>query len=96
MEKVRLTLDELEVQSFTTTGAGAGRRGTVRGNDESTDPVACPTADPAWNTCWDSCADTNCCGSGDCSNSCDCYSGGCGGAESFLATNCMSYGIRCW
>ncbi|HEX8903530.1 MAG TPA: hypothetical protein VF771_01670 [Longimicrobiaceae bacterium] len=94
MEKVRLTLDDLEVQSFTTTGGDRTRRGTVRGHDECTDPIYCPTADPAWDTCWDSCADTNCCGGsgGSCDGSCDCYSGGCGGSPSFLATNCWSYG----
>jgi hypothetical protein len=85
MEKVRLTLDELHVQSFATTGDAAGQRGTVRGHDVPTDQVECPTADVNWNTCWQSCADTNCCGgggggTGDCSVDCwsdwcsfDCY-----------------------
>ncbi|HSU15377.1 hypothetical protein [Longimicrobium sp.] len=60
MEKKRLTLDELEVQSFSTTRAAAGQRGTVRGHDAPTDQVECPTADVNWNTCWGSCG----CGSG--------------------------------
>jgi hypothetical protein len=95
MEKVRLTLDELTVQSFTTTTAQTKRLGTVHAHDAPTDQVECPTADVNWNTCWDSCADTNCCGGGSgwsCDGSCDCYSGACGGSPSFLATNCWSYG----
>ncbi|HEX6372208.1 MAG TPA: hypothetical protein VF006_25040 [Longimicrobium sp.] len=88
MEKVRLSLDELQVQSFATTGAAGDRRGTVRAND-STGPVDCPTADPLWDTCWESCWGS--CGSchQSCEGSCDCYSGACGGSESFLASNCQ-------
>jgi hypothetical protein len=89
MEKVRLSLDELRVQSFTTTGGPAENRGTVRGHDSATDPVNCPTADPAWDTCWESCWGS--CGSchQSCDGSCDCWSGACGGSESFLASNCQ-------
>ena len=86
MQKVRLTLDELAVQSFATTGGVARGRGTVNGRD-STDPVACPTYDNAWDTCWDSCNAATCGIS--CGGTCDCYSGACGGSESFLASNCQ-------
>jgi hypothetical protein len=89
MEKVRLSLDDLHVQSFATTGAGAAPRGTVRGHDSVTDPVNCPTADPAWDTCWESCYGSCWSCQGSCDGSCDCYSGACGGSESFLASNCQ-------
>lgn len=69
MEKVRLTLDELQVQSFATTEQGAGRRGTVHGHDAPSDAVECPTADPAYGTCWGSC--------NGCSDSCDCETANC-------------------
>jgi len=85
MEKKHLTLDELEVQSFATTGAAAGERGTVRAHDAPTDQVECPTADPNWDTCWASCAhcgggntddctvicDSDACSAADCSFGCD-------------------------
>lgn len=70
MEKVRLTIDELQVQSFATTGVEAAGRGTVRAHDAPTDAVECPTADPNWDTCWGSCGDT-------CGGSCDCDSAYC-------------------
>lgn len=100
MEKVRLDLDELAVQSFVTTGATNAQRGTVHGAQDCT-CQCCDTLDPNANTCWDTCANTcwaSCygdCGSGDCgSNDCgsgDCSGYGCG-SESFLASNCYSYG----
>jgi hypothetical protein len=68
MEKVRLSLDELEVQSFATTTGEAQRRGTVRGHDAPTDEVECPTADYRWNTCFP----TQCQGSCGCEASGDC------------------------
>lgn len=102
MQKVRLELDELQVQSFTTTGPDASQRGTVRGNDDDCTCQCCPT-DPALNTCaatcpntcWDTCGDSCGCGSGDCGSG-DCGSGGCGtydcggswGGCSFLASQC--------
>lgn len=71
MDKVRLTIDELEVQSFATSNADAARRGTVRAHDAPTDQLECPTACPNWDTCWNTCGDT--CG-GSCGGSCDsCY-----------------------
>jgi hypothetical protein len=101
MQKVRLELDELQVQSFTTTGPTAQQRGTVHGNDQCT-CQCCPT-DPALNTCaatcpdtcWGSCGGSCDCGSGDCGSG-DCGSGGCGtydcggswGGCSFLASQC--------
>lgn len=65
MEKTRLTVDDLEVQSFATTTPVAGQRGTVRGHDAPTDEVECPTADVNWETCRVSCG-------GGCGNSDDC------------------------
>lgn len=42
MEKVRLSLDDLEVQSFATAGPAGEPRGTVRGHDSApTEPVNC-------------------------------------------------------
>ena len=54
MEKIRFNIDELQVQSFATTGGNAAERGTVRAH-APTDQVECYTWDVAWNTCWDSC-----------------------------------------
>lgn len=73
MEKTRLTLDELQVQSFVTTGMEAEGRGTVRAHDAPTDPVECPTVDPNWDSCWYTCGDS--CG-GTC-GSCACESADC-------------------
>ncbi|HEX8243734.1 MAG TPA: hypothetical protein VF541_09570 [Longimicrobium sp.] len=80
MEKIRLALDDLSVQSFATTDGAAGARGTVRGRDAPTDQVECPTADVNWNTCWDTCGESCGCGGGSgntCDGSCDCYSAWC-------------------
>ena len=77
MEKMRLTLDELEVQSFATTSGTGRQRGTVRGHDSPTDQVECPTADINWNTCVESCPD-----------SCGC--GGGGGPSDFCTYDCAS------
>jgi hypothetical protein len=76
MEKVRLILDDLQVQSFVATEPEAERSGTVRAHDAPTDAVECPTRDPAWDTCWDTCAGSCGCGSGGPSGDCtvDCYS----------------------
>ena len=77
MDKVRLTLDDLQVQSFATTDANAGARGTVRAHDWPTDERGCPTANPAWDTCgetcWETCGDS--CG-GSC-NTCNCETAAC-------------------
>lgn len=72
MEKVRLTLDELNVQSFATTQQQVARRGTVRAHDAPTDEFECPTQNAAYNTCWGTCAD-----SCQCSDSCDCDTANC-------------------
>ncbi|MFL5386570.1 MAG: pinensin family lanthipeptide [Longimicrobiaceae bacterium] len=77
MEKMRLTLEELEVQSFATSRAGGEQRGTVRGHDAPTDQVECPTANGAWDTCWDSCACHSEGNTGDCTVIC--YTDACGG-----------------
>ncbi|HVG44305.1 MAG TPA: pinensin family lanthipeptide [Longimicrobium sp.] len=75
MEKVRLSLDELQVQSFATDEPEDGR-GTVHAHDAPTDRVECPTSNRAWDTCWDTCGDSCGCGSGGPSGDCtvDCYS----------------------
>jgi len=71
MEKKNLTLSDLEVQSFATSGGATGERGTVRAHDAPTDQVECPTADVNWDTCWGSCGcDTNACTGIWCSDDC--------------------------
>lgn len=66
MKKMRLVVDELQVQSFIVDQESRDR-GTVRANDARTDAFECPTANPAWDTCWDSCQ-----GSCQCNPSADC------------------------
>ena len=52
MEKVRLSPEELEIQSFPTAAPEAEQRGTVHGNDAPTDNIECPTGPQDWeNTC---------------------------------------------
>jgi hypothetical protein len=90
MDKVRLTLDELQVQSFATTAVDADGRGTVRAHDAPTDPVECPTADPLWDTCWNTCGES--CG-GSCA-SCNCESDACSdtcGWGCYTAPGMISY-----
>jgi hypothetical protein len=70
MKKTRLSLDDLDVQSFATAGAGAGEPGTVCGHDAPTDEVECPTANEIWSTCRYTCG----CGGGgtdDCTVICE-------------------------
>jgi hypothetical protein len=71
MKKMRLVVDELQVQSFTV-DEEPRNRGTVRAHDDvRTDAVECPTANPAWDTCWDSChGSCQCNPSADCSVDC--------------------------
>lgn len=93
MEKMRLSLDALEVQSFATARAGEAR-GTVRGHDAPTDCVECPTANANWNTCWATCADSCNCGSGSGPDTQDC-----GGYSDWACTgNCSTtwYVSLCW
>jgi hypothetical protein len=54
MEKVRLDVEDLQVQSFATTWEMAEERGTVRGHAPS-DEVECYTANNEWNSCWATC-----------------------------------------
>jgi hypothetical protein len=58
VEKVRLTVDDLQVQSFATSEREVQRRGTVRAHDVVTDQFECPTQDQAWDTCWGTCGET--------------------------------------
>jgi len=84
MEKVRLTVDELHVQSFATTDRGVAQRGTVRAHDAPTDQVECPTADVNWATCKYTCGcgggntddctvicESDACSNQDCTYTCD-------------------------
>lgn len=87
MKKTRLTTEDLHVQSFTTTNAAVGPRGTVRGYDVATDQVECPTCDVNWDTCWGSCG----CGGGgntdDCTAICE--------SDACSAEDC-SFGCGTW
>jgi hypothetical protein len=60
MEKVRLTIEDLQVQSFATSQADAERGGTVHAHDAPTDRYECPTQDYAWGTCGGSCPENSC------------------------------------
>jgi hypothetical protein len=57
MEMKRLTLDELQIQSFSTAGENAAGRGTVRAHESATDEAACPpdTWDTSSQSCIESC-----------------------------------------
>lgn len=74
MEKVRLTLDALHVQSFATSSESPRGRGTVHAHDAPTDAVECPTGNAAdWdNTCANTCMGTCQCegNTGDCTIIC--------------------------
>ena len=74
MKKLRLKLDELQVESFETDAVRAAR-GTVEGNEEYT-YVTCPTAPECRTPGYASCAMTRC--QEDCSSEPVC-SGTCGG-----------------
>lgn len=63
MNKVRLVVDDLQVQSFSTDREPRDR-GTVRAHDAPTDAVECPTGNPAYDSCWVTCP-------GSCNGSCD-------------------------
>ena len=54
MQKMRLVIDDLHVQSFATDRQSPAR-GTVRAHDAPTDAVECPTADVAYESCWQTC-----------------------------------------
>lgn len=71
MEKVRLTLDDLQVQSFATLSQPMERGGTVRAHDAETDPVECPSD---WESCRYSC---DCNGTDPGDWSVDCWSDAC-------------------
>jgi hypothetical protein len=62
MEKVRLEIDELRVQSFNTADDASQHRGTVNGYENPTDEVNCT----AFDTCAFSCA----CNTEDCTATC--------------------------
>lgn len=97
MEKIRLDLSELEVQSFSTTPVPDGR-GTVHGLAD-TEYAQCVTGDPNYFSCveygcvWESGNNQSC------EETCNCYSTqceptqGCDGRRTrgmtFLASCCM-------
>ena len=62
MEKVRLEIDALRVESFNTSDDASQHRGTVNGYENPTDEVDCT----AFDTCFATCA----CNTGDCTALC--------------------------
>lgn len=71
MEKLRLTLDDLQVQSFLTTGQEVGQRATVRAHDATVYEPECASVELGLtcdDTCGDTCPDT-------CRETCGCYDG---------------------
>lgn len=74
MRKLRLRIDDLEVESFRTAPVES-LRGTVRAFDDSTD---CSYGSPMYTGCDLTCA-FPCDGSGDCTPTCPRTSGGGGG-----------------
>lgn len=66
MGKLRLELDELRLQSFTTSEALSQHRGTVNGHANPTDEADCTAGDTCFVTCALSCA----CNTGDCTVIC--------------------------
>lgn len=93
MEKMRLQLDELAVQSFATTPQDSTPRGTVHGNQES---GAC-TVEYWGYTCWEGCqwesGAQNSCDN----NSCACPSADCGGSDGCGPTTTLgvTYLVSC-
>lgn len=99
MEKLRLTLDDLGVQSFATSSGLAANGGTVRGQ-EATEATCAGQATCAYFTCdtlYVACASAQCQVSYDGDASCYCLSAGCGGSDgcpsggycnSFYASGC--------
>lgn len=70
MEKLHLTLDDLQVQSFVL-GEDEGQRGTVRGHDQTVYEAECATGPWAFScpdSCQETCPDT-------CRETCGCYEG---------------------
>jgi hypothetical protein len=89
MEKVRLNIDELGVQSFNTSDDPSQHRGTVNGYENPTDEVDCTAFDTCFATCAFSCAciTENCtaiCQSDTCSHD-ECAQGS-GYAATFIGT----------
>lgn len=56
MEKVRLKIDELRVESFNTSDDLSQHRGTVNGHASPTDEVHCTAGDTCFATCASTCA----------------------------------------
>jgi hypothetical protein len=56
MEKVRLNIDELRLQSFNTSDDSPRHRGTVYGHANPTDEVDCAAGDTCFATCAFACA----------------------------------------
>jgi hypothetical protein len=66
MEKVRLEIEELRLQSFTTSDDLSQHLGTVKGHASPTDEVDCTAGDTCFATCASSCP----CNTGDCTAIC--------------------------
>jgi hypothetical protein len=66
MEKVRLEIDGLRVESFNTSDDPSRHRGTVNGYENPTDEVGCTAFDTCFATCAFSCA----CNTEDCTAIC--------------------------
>lgn len=56
MEKVRLKIDELQVESFNMSDDPSQHRGTVNGHANPTDGVDCTAGDTCFATCALTCA----------------------------------------
>lgn len=79
MRKLRLTLEELRIDSFATEAPGAAR-GTVRGRDGT-----------EYTICWGLCGGGG--GESDCDLSCGPESEGC--TNDPRAPGCISYAVQC-
>ena len=66
MEKVRLKIDELRLESFNMSDDPSQHRGTVNGHANPTDEVDCTAGDTCFATCALSCA----CNTEDCTAIC--------------------------
>lgn len=86
MNKTRLTVEDLQIQSFATTSAAGGPRGTVRAHDAPTDQVECPTINADWETCWNTCTAPGGGNTDDCTWMC--YTDDCSGPDTMNISYC--------
>jgi hypothetical protein len=92
MNKLKLDLDQLTVESFDTDASGIARRGTVRAHSERCGPTDVCAATRGELTCGDTCDYTcNTCGAscgGGCGSGYSCY-GSCAETCNTCLTNCQ-------